>query len=147
MAYVYLLLVSRSYYEGVCVLRRSSKRQHVPSKYEAGLQKCCQQLANRREGGASWGPIPLGGVGPRNTSPYIYIYIHTDTCVCVYIYTRVYIHVCACVCFYINMYAFNSYRALMHVFRLQPCGVGIDLIVFPMSVKFGTSWGQLFLER
>ena len=32
-----------------------------PSKYEAGPQKCCQQLANRWEGGAIWGPIPLGG--------------------------------------------------------------------------------------
>ena len=30
------------------MLRRSSKRWHVPSKCEAGSQKCCEDLANTR---------------------------------------------------------------------------------------------------
>ena len=30
------------------MLRRSSKRWHVPSKCEAGSQKCCKDLANPR---------------------------------------------------------------------------------------------------
>ena len=30
------------------MLRRSPKRSHVPSKCEAGSQKCCKDLANTR---------------------------------------------------------------------------------------------------
>ena len=71
------------------MLRRSPKRSHVPSKYEAGSQKCCKDLANTKldlrnaanslqiegKGAASWGPNPWGegGVERRRTGPYIYI--------------------------------------------------------------------------
>ena len=50
-----------------------------PSNYEAGPQKCCQQLANKQKGrGCYLGTHTIGrgwgGVGTRNTRPYIYIY-------------------------------------------------------------------------
>ena len=62
------------------MLRRSPKRSHVPSKCEAGSQKCCKDLANTKldlrnaanslqiegKGAATWGPstvpLPPGGV-------------------------------------------------------------------------------------
>ena len=68
------------------MLCRSSKREHVPSKCEAGSWKCCKDLANTRlnlrnaanslqiEGkGVLPGDPYHWGVGTRNTRPYIYI--------------------------------------------------------------------------
>ena len=54
---------------------------YVPSKCEAGSQDRCKNLANRRERGATWGPIPLGRGGPRGrkTGSCIYIYTYNHT--------------------------------------------------------------------
>ena len=48
--------------------------------------------------GASYPPIPWGGVGTRDTGPYIYIYIYIY--ICRYIYMYIYI----CICIYKSIY-------------------------------------------
>ena len=69
------------------MLRRSPKRQHVPSKCEAGSQKCCNDLANTRlDLRKAANSLQIEGKrdhwGGRNTEQdHIYIYI------CLYMYT------------------------------------------------------------
>ena len=70
------------------MLRRSSKRLHVPSKCEVGSHKCCKDLANTRldlrnaanslqiEGKGCYLGDPYHwarGVGTRNTRLYIHM--------------------------------------------------------------------------
>ena len=71
------------------MLRRSPKRWHVPSKCEAGSQKCCKDLANTKldlrnaanslqiegKGGCYLGTQPIGWVGGETEDGTIYIYI------------------------------------------------------------------------
>ena len=82
------------------MLRRSSKGWHVPSKWEAGSQNRCENLANTRldlrnaanslqiegKGGCYLGTHPFGGgdlaVGRRE---HIYI--------CIYVYVYVYVYI------------------------------------------------------
>ena len=51
------------------VVRNAAKTYQI----RGWTQKCCQQLANRREWGCYLGTHTIGGVGTRNTRPYIYI--------------------------------------------------------------------------
>jgi len=84
------------------VLRRSSKGWHVPSKWEAGSQNRCENLANTRldlrnaanslqiegKGGCYLGTHPFGGGGTsRSEDGNIYIYI------CIYVYVYVYVYI------------------------------------------------------
>ena len=50
-----------------------------PSKYEAGPQKCCQELANKIEGnwGCYLGTQPMGGGGETEDGTIYMINIHT----------------------------------------------------------------------
>ena len=110
------------YFEGVCVLYRSSKRLHmkrwksemlqnylenmwldeemlqIACKYEAGHQKCCKLHAKRRGWGIIWGPYHWGGgVAARRPAIYIYIYIYTYIYIHIYIYMYIYIYVYICI--------------------------------------------------
>ena len=120
------------------VLRRSSKGQHVPSKWEAGSQNRCKNLANTRldlrnaanslqiegkwgcylGGGATWGPIPFGGRGGTSRAEdgimymYMYMYMHmcmyVEVCICVYMYANV------CIC--MSMYVYVCLCMFMYVY-------------------------------
>ena len=98
------------------MLRRSSKRLHVPSKCEAGSQKCCKDLANTRldlsnaanilqiegKGVLAGDPYHWGGWGGRNTEQetiYIYMYMY----ICIYIYMYICIYVNMYICIYVYM--------------------------------------------
>ena len=82
------------------MLRRSPKRSHVPSKCEAGSQKCCKDQANtkldlrnaanslqiERKGGATWGPNPVGGgVGGETEDGTIYVFVRVFIFICLFI--------------------------------------------------------------
>ena len=111
--------MARRYFEGVCVLRRSPKRSHVPSKCEAGSQKCCKDLANTRldlRNAAN----SLQIEGTEDGTIYIYrvffiylficiytayIYIYSIYIYIQYIYMRVYIYIYTVYIIYIAFFS------------------------------------------
>ena len=99
------------------MLRRSPKRSHVPSKCEAGSQKCCKDLANTRldlRNAAN----SLQIEGTEDGTIYIYIYIEFYLFIylyiyCIYIYSiyiyTVYIYICVYIYIYSIYYIYIAF--------------------------------------
>ena len=82
------------------------RRSPVPSKWEAGRQKCCKDLANTKldlrnaansfqiegKGGCYLGTQPIGGVGGETEDGTIYTYIYIYTCIYISILYYIYIY-------------------------------------------------------